>query len=109
MKNIKIPTETIKQDIKDTEKEIKDLFDELNVLSRNRIQNRVRIYFLEGKMKSRVDFVKELKEILSDRETEVDFECDECNRKLTKEEWDKIFDNKEGWWVCNICRKREEG
>lgn len=63
--NDNISTDVIKTDIADTEKEIKDYSDELNVLMRNPQQNKVRIYFLNGSISSRKEFINYLNEILS--------------------------------------------
>ena len=43
--NKHIPTSEIEQDIKDTETELEDLKEELQVLMKNPIDNRVKIYF----------------------------------------------------------------
>ena len=62
-----ISNETILQDIVDTEREIKDKSDELEILVRNRHEHKVRIYMLEGGISSRQDFVRDLKAILEYR------------------------------------------
>ena len=68
-KNAHIPDTEIKQDIGDTQKEIDDYNDELRVLERNPVENKVRIYLLGGRISQRETFIKELKGILSCRST----------------------------------------
>lgn len=65
--NSHIPTETILQDIADTEREVKDKWDELHILRRNPVENKVRIYMLEGGIGSRRAFINDLNEILEYR------------------------------------------
>ena len=67
LNNNHIPTAEIEQDIIDTEKEIKDYQDELDVLMRNPSENKVRIYLNEGKISQRQLFIEKLKKILSER------------------------------------------
>jgi hypothetical protein len=66
-----IQTKEILQDIKDTEQEIKDYGDELEVLMRNPVQNKVRIYMIQGNLSIRKEFVKMLNEILEFRNEEI--------------------------------------
>jgi len=66
-----IPDEEVRQDIKDSEREIRDMQDELNVLMRNPPQHKVRIYFLEGGLSQRRRFVEKLQQILEYREQRV--------------------------------------
>ena len=66
-KNAHISDEEVKQDIRDTEREVKDMRDELEVLMRNPPQNKVRIFFLEGGIASRERFIRKLNEILEYR------------------------------------------
>jgi len=70
LKNAHIPTTEIEQDIRDTEREIKDKQDELEVLMRNPTENKVRIYTLNGGISSRRDFVSKLKDVLEYRRKE---------------------------------------
>jgi len=65
--NAHIPTSEIEQDIRDTEREIKDMEDELEVLMRNPPEHKVRIYFLNGGLSKRRNFVARLQEILEYR------------------------------------------
>ena len=65
--NDAVSTQEIEVDIVDTEKEIKDFQDEKEVLMRNPPENKVRIYFLEGKISQRQDFVDKLNQILEYR------------------------------------------
>lgn len=62
-----IPTSEVEQDLRDTEREIKDFRDELQILMRKPQENRVRIYFLEGKINSRRVFCQKINEILEYR------------------------------------------
>ena len=62
-----ITTETIEQDIKDTERELKDDNDLLEVLNRNPVTNKVQIYLTQGKAMSRTEFIKKLNSILDFR------------------------------------------
>jgi len=63
-----IPDVEVAQDIHDTEMEIKDYSDELEILMRRNLsENRVRIYFLEGNIIKRTHFCNKLKEILEYR------------------------------------------
>ena len=66
--NSHIPTNEIKQDLADTQKEIADFQDEKNVLMRNPRENRTRIYLLEGRIIQRQEFVAKLNQILDYRE-----------------------------------------
>lgn len=62
-----IQTDEIIQDKEDTEKEIKDYNDELEILLRNRTKNRTRIYIIGGHISARNDFVKKLNKIIDYR------------------------------------------
>ena len=62
-----IPIEEIKQDIEDTEYEIRDYQDELNILIRNRIDNKLRIYILEGRIINHNHLISKLNKILEYR------------------------------------------
>ena len=56
-----ISIEEMEVDIEITTKEIKDYRDELEVLNRNPVENKVRIYFLEGFIRQGKDLLKEYK------------------------------------------------
>jgi len=71
LKSQHISNSEVEQDLRDTEKEIKDYQDELNVLMRNQIENKVRIYFLEGKIFQRRIFCQKLNEILEYRNAQI--------------------------------------
>jgi hypothetical protein len=62
-----IPTDEITQDIKDTEGEIKDYNDELEILMRNPPQNRLRIYMIEGHIIRHEELIKKLNRIINFR------------------------------------------
>ena len=63
-----ISTDEIIQDIKDTEREIKDYNDELEILMRNPPQNKLRIYMIEGHLIGHKKFIKKLNKIINFRE-----------------------------------------
>jgi len=65
--NSHIPTAEIEQDLLDTESELKDYRDELEILKRRPQENKVRIYLLEGRCSIHRDFCDKLKEILEYR------------------------------------------
>jgi len=54
----------VRQDIADTQKEIDDYSAELLVLERNPVENRIRIYTLQGRISKRDDFNKKLNDLL---------------------------------------------
>lgn len=58
-----IPTDEIIKDIKDTEKEVTDYEDELEVLMRNPRENKLRIYMIEGNLLKHREFIIKLNEI----------------------------------------------
>lgn len=62
-----IPTEQIISDIEITEKEIKDYIDMNRILMHNQQENRVKIYFNEGNILKREEFINKLKQILEER------------------------------------------
>ncbi len=62
-----ISTFEIRKDLIDTQKEIEDYEDENVVLKRNPVDNKLRIYFNEGKISSRKTFVNKLNSILKYR------------------------------------------
>lgn len=66
--NNHIATSEIEKDIADTQKEIDNYNDELTVLTRSPQENKVRIYFLEGKILKRESFIQKLRDILTVRE-----------------------------------------
>ena len=68
LKNDHISVDEIKKDFADTEREIKDFEDENDILLKNPQQNKVRIYFNEGCIKQRKDFINELRQIIEYRE-----------------------------------------
>ena len=70
--NDNIPTSEIEQDIKDTREEIDNYRDEKNILMKNPAENRVRIYFLGGKISRRQIFIDKLQQILDCREKQND-------------------------------------
>jgi len=65
--NNHIPIDEMLTDIADTEREIKDFQDEKDILMRNPVDNKVRIYMLEGKISQREEFVNKLNQILEYR------------------------------------------
>jgi hypothetical protein len=66
-----IETSEIEQDLRDTEREMKDCRDELDVLIRNRQGNRVRIYYIEGRLSSRERVCEKMREILEYRKRQL--------------------------------------
>lgn len=70
-KNNHIPTAEVEKDLQDTEAEIKDFRDELNVLDRHPQENKVRIYFLTGGIGLRESFCEQMKEILEYRKRKI--------------------------------------
>lgn len=66
--NSHIPTNEILTDINDTEREIKDFQDEKDILMRNPVDNKVRIYMLEGRILERQEFIEKLNQIIAYRE-----------------------------------------
>ena len=65
--NNHIPTTEIERDLLETESELKDYRDELEILQRHPQENKVRIYLLKGRCLIRQDFCDSLKEILEYR------------------------------------------
>lgn len=65
--NFMIPTSEIQADIDITKKEIDDFEKELTALRENPTENKVEIYFREGKILKRKEFVDELIQILEYR------------------------------------------
>lgn len=70
--NDHIPNAEIEQDIRDTEAEIKDYQDELDILERHPQENKVRIYMLGGRISNHQNFCKQLNEILEYRKQRED-------------------------------------
>ena len=62
-----ISTTEIEQDLLDTENELRDYQDELEILQRRPQENKVRIYLLKGHCSIHQDFCDSLKEILEYR------------------------------------------
>lgn len=62
-----IPTSEVEQDILDTQKEVDQLKKELDALSGNPVDNKVQIYFREGKISQRLAFISTLEQILAYR------------------------------------------
>ena len=62
-----IPTEEIQKDIKDTQREIDQYRREISALSKNAVGNRVAIYFREGRISQRKEFISKLEGILEGR------------------------------------------
>jgi hypothetical protein len=65
-----ISSNEIIQDIKDTESEIIDYNDELEILMRNRLLNKVRIYMIEGHLIQHKELTSKLNKILDFRNNE---------------------------------------
>jgi hypothetical protein len=62
-----IKTSEIIQDIKDIEREVKDYEDELEILKRNPVNNKVRIYMNKGKVIQGKELIEKLNKILEYR------------------------------------------
>lgn len=67
-KNKDIPTSEVKQDILDTQNEIKNYTEERDILMRNPQDNRTRIYMLDGRILKRESFIEKLQMLLKARE-----------------------------------------
>lgn len=65
--NNHISTSEIEQDIYITQNEIDQYEKELEILEHNRLENKTNIYMLEGKISSRIEFIKKLQSILNYR------------------------------------------
>lgn len=63
-KDCTIPDQEVELDIAETERECKDFKDELDVLDRNPHENKLRIFFLRGKIGQRQEFIAKLKKLL---------------------------------------------
>jgi hypothetical protein len=66
-KNNHIPDSEINQDILDTRNEIINHRAEIEILERNPLDNRTRIYLLQGRIGNKKDFINSLKNILQYR------------------------------------------
>jgi len=62
-----IPTETIEQDIQDTQAEIDQYRAELEPLRKNSVDNKMLIYIREGRILQSQEFINKLNEILDYR------------------------------------------
>lgn len=67
LKNSHIPTSELKQDIADTQEEIDDFNKELEILNKKLVDNKVRIYMIEGHKIKEQKFLDDLKSILDYR------------------------------------------
>lgn len=67
LKNKHISTSEIKQDITDTQEEVDDFNAEKDILMKRPMNNKVRIYMLEGHITKATEFINSLKEILNYR------------------------------------------
>ena len=65
--NSHISISEIEQDIEDTQKEINQYQEELNVLIKDRQSNKLPIYMKEGKISQRESFIKKLNLLLDYR------------------------------------------
>ena len=66
-KNDNIPTSEIEQDIAETQKEIDDFKEELEILMKRPSENKLRIFVLRGEILLRKDFIENLQCILNYR------------------------------------------
>lgn len=65
--NNNIPDSEIQEDIEITRHEIEQYEAELKILRNNPVENKVQIYFREGKIRMRYDFIQKLLEIINYR------------------------------------------
>ena len=63
----RIPTKEVEQDLEEAKTELKQYEDEKDTLSKDRVRNKVQIYFLEGKISKGNEFIDELNQILNFR------------------------------------------
>ena len=63
-----LSTSEMKQDIQETEAEIKQLENEIETLSKNRHENKVEIYLKRGKIIARKEFITKLEMLLKGHE-----------------------------------------
>ena len=68
--NEHISTNEIEQDINDTQIEINQFKQELNILTKNPQENRLPIYMREGKIVQRKEFIEKLTSILEYRNSQ---------------------------------------
>ena len=64
--NSHIPLEEMLQDLKDTQKEIEQFYDEIEVLSKDRERNKLAIYINEGRIGQHREFEMQLKRIIKE-------------------------------------------
>lgn len=69
MSNDHISTSVIEQDISDTQQEIDDFNTEKTVLEKNPVENKLRIYMLEGNIGKHQIFINKLNGILEQRKS----------------------------------------
>ncbi len=62
-----IPDSEVKNDIAVTKKEVENFKDELQILERNPVENRLRIYMITGKIMQREEFIKNLRRLFTCR------------------------------------------
>lgn len=66
-----ISNEQIQIDIDATKQEINNLLEEQEILSRNPTENKVKLYFISGKIISRNEFISKLNSILNWRKNKL--------------------------------------
>lgn len=64
--NSHIPLEEMLQDLKDTQKEIEQFYEEIDVLSKDRERNKLAIYINEGRIGQHREFEMQLKIIIKE-------------------------------------------
>ena len=64
--NSHIPLEEMLQDLKDTQKEIQQFYEEIDVLSKDRERNKLAIYINEGRIGQHREFEMQLKRIIKE-------------------------------------------
>jgi hypothetical protein len=64
--NSHIPLEEMLQDLKDTQKEIEQFYEEIDVLSKDRERNKLAIYINEGRIGQHRGFEMQLKRIIKE-------------------------------------------
>ena len=64
--NSHIPLEEMLQDLKDTQKEIEQFYEEIDVLSKDRERNKLAIYINEGRIGQHREFEMQLKRIIKE-------------------------------------------
>ena len=64
--NSHIPFEEMLQDLKDTQKEIDQFYEEIDVLSKDRERNKLAIYINEGRIGQHREFEMQLKRIIKE-------------------------------------------